>query len=206
MNDPILQKLAELPDDIQTIIDIGTNTGREIPYLKQRWPASKIIAVEPNPEPFKVMQEIPGIVPWRVAVGSRIHNALFYPSCRRSDRPHTGSSSLRQPKEHLTINPDVTFGEPFQVPVITIDYLCRSSMIDSIDLLWMDAQGCEGDIIAGSQSIIQERTRFIYTESYENEMYDGQMKRAQLFSALKNFAQIPLDDPYNILLKNDHAW
>jgi 2-O-methyltransferase len=201
--DPIFQKLYDLPDDVLTILDVGANSGKEIPLLKQRWPAARIIAIEPNPEPFAKLREHE-IECHNIALSHSNGKALFYPSTYRVDLPHTGSSSLRKPKEHLDLNADVSFGEPFSVITATLDSFCKTNAIESIDLLWMDVQGCEGDIVDGSK--MTENIRYIYTESYENEMYEGQKKRPELLRCLPTFSQVELGDKYNILLKNDcHA-
>lgn len=198
--DPIIERLKELPSNFQTIVDVGTNTGNEIQYFKDYWPNARIITIEPNPIPFEELKKINGIEHYKLALGYRNGYFPFYPSLYRNGKLHTGSGSLRRPKDHLQENPDVKFGESFLVETLTMDSFCKKYGISSIDFLWMDVQGCEGDIVENSL-IIKNNTNFIYTESYHNEMYEGQKIRHELLNILNNFSVVDLEDKYNILLK-----
>lgn len=200
--DAIIAKIEELPDDISIILDIGCNTGREIPHLTRRWPAARIIAIEPNHNVLaEFARHYPHIEVHCLAIGSENGKCLFYPSDRRGSKAHSGSSSIRKPKDHLTMNPDVTFSDPYEVSVKKLDTFCSEINVSHVDFIWMDVQGCEGDVICGGPLIIS-RSKFIYTEAYENEMYEGQVIRNDLLKMLSCYSNVEIEDKYNILLKN----
>lgn len=203
MNEPILIASQSLPDDIKVIIDIGAHIGQEIPYLKSRWSNARIIAIEPNPEPYQELIKHRGIETYQLAISDHEGVAPFYPSATFYDKPHSASSSLRRPKEHLEIFPGVSFGAPFLVSVLTLDAFCLEHGISGIDLLWMDVQGCEGDVIAGGPAMIP-KTRFIYAESYPNELYEGQAKREDFLKSLPHH-HLMFSDATDVLLRRNHA-
>jgi hypothetical protein len=50
------------------------------------------------------------------------------------------------------------------VPIVTIDDYFRSSGIDVIDLLKIDVEGYEMSVLAGAESVLAGRTRFVVVE------------------------------------------
>jgi len=100
----------------------------------------------------------------------------------------------------LIHNPSILFKSYYEVNCQTLDDFCIEKSIKNIDFVWMDAQGSEYDIIKSS-SIIKS-AKYIYTEAYENEMYEGQGTRNDIVKHLCNFSVVDIHDPYNILLRN----
>jgi len=61
--DNIIKYLDILPDDIDVIFDIGANTGKEIPFLLNRWKNAKIYCFEPIKEIYdNLLIEYGGVV------------------------------------------------------------------------------------------------------------------------------------------------
>ena len=47
-----------------------------------------------------------------------------------------------------------------------------ANKIDLVDLLWLDLQGKEVDVLAGSASALQEKVRFLHLEISRIKFYD----------------------------------
>jgi hypothetical protein len=86
------------------------------------------------------------------------------------------------------------------VPTLRLDDWCGENNIDRIDFIWMDVQGAEGDVIAGASRILK-KTRFLYTEYSNNELYEGQLSLKQLLARLPLF-DVLATYPGDVLLKN----
>src|ERR1700690_3814928 len=102
----------------------------------------------------------PGVGPWR-----------------SSTHPYSGS--VKEPKEHLTLYPHITFSPPTTVNMTMLDDYC----IGKVDWIWCDVQGAEDLVIAGGQQTFA-RTRFFYTEYLEFEAYEGQIGLAEIHRRL----------------------
>ena len=66
-------------------------------------------------------------------------------------------------------------------------------------MLFVDIQGAEKDMILGGKEILS-KTNWIFIESYENEMYEGQVTRAELINLLPDFELVNEFNDSNILL------
>ena len=64
----------------------------------------------------------------------------------------------------------------------------------------MDVQGAEGDVIKGASKTLQ-KTRFLYTEYNNNELYEGQPFLKSLLALLQSF-KVVTRYPEDVLLKN----
>ena len=89
------------------------------------------------------------------------------------NRNNTASSSLYKPKEHMVKWPWVHFDDKITVKTCSLDKFCFDYKINNIDFIWIDSQGAEYDIILGSQHILK-KTRFLYTEYSNKELYKDQ--------------------------------
>lgn len=107
------------------------------------------------------------------------------------------SSSIRQPKDHLKIVPHIRFSDPIQVECVNLDWFVLPKIID---LIWADIQGAEVDMINGGKETLA-RTRYLYTEYDNVEMYAGQINLAGILERLPYFELV---DSWhnNVLLRN----
>ena len=64
----------------------------------------------------------------------------------------------------------------------------------------VDVQGAEQDVIAGAPTILQ-KTRFLYTEYSNNELYEGQLSLKRLLALLPSF-EVEARYPGDVLLRN----
>ena len=105
-----------------------------------------------------------GLVPWR-----------------SSNHPYSGS--VKEPVEHLTLYPSITFAPPTTVFMERLDVTAIRLGIGKVDWIWCDVQGAEDLVIAGGQETFK-RTRFFYTEYLEFEAYQGQIGRDEIHRRL----------------------
>ena len=67
-----------------------------------------------------------------------------------------------------------------------LDTWCDENGIEAIDFIWLDVQGAEMDVIRGGEKVLV-KTRYIYTEYSDQELYEGQSPLDQLLNALPAF-------------------
>jgi 2-O-methyltransferase len=185
----------------RTIIEVGAHDGADTIRLAAI-PGVEVHAFEPDPRPVPPRRI--NIHVERCAVGASDGTfAHFYPSATRGGVPWTCSGSLREPTGHLEAYPDVTFGPRIMVEVVSLDAYCARHGIGAVDLLWLDVQGAEGDVIAGARETLA-RTRYLYTEACDVELYEGQVTRAQLLAMLPGWRVLhewPSNAEVNLLLE-----
>lgn len=216
---PIYAQLAALipQSPPPVIIECGCHVGVDTQRLRETFPGARLIAVEPDPRNLAQLSSrgitsIAEVLP--MAVSDHDGTATFHlseadlntehPSWVKS-RDYSGSSSLKRPAEHAVQHPWCVFEKSVEVPTITLDTLARERSIDRIDLIWADVQGAEDLLIAGGQAALA-RTRYLYTEFSDTEVYKGQIPLAQILDRLPGGPQawsIVEKFPYDVLLRNN---
>ena len=119
----------------KTIIDAGAHIGFASIYFARRFPEARILAVEPSPANFELLQYNVGGYPNVRA----IHGALWGES---------GKIGLVDNSNFTDISVGPDGGE--QVPAYTVPDLMRIAEIDRIDLLKMDIEGAEREVFSGN--------------------------------------------------------
>lgn len=114
----------------------------------------------------------------------------------------TESNSIRKPKNHLVRYKQVVFNNKESVESITLDTYCKENKIKNIDFIWADLQGAESNMIIGASKILK-KTRYLFTEYSDDEMYEGQVNRKKLLELLPEFNVVGYYGN-NILLKNNN--
>ena len=94
------------------------------------------------------------------------------------------SGSIRKPKLHTEVWPWVKFENQIDVPIVRLDDWAKAENISSVDLVWADTQGAEGDLIEGGLSVLRN-TQFLHTEYGSKEWYEGQISLDEICDALE---------------------
>jgi FkbM family methyltransferase len=202
-------KLHRRPDDIHSmlsrllgdsrrkvILECGAHVGADTLLLAEL-PGATVHAIEPDPR-----NSIPAranVVEHRVAISDRDGSAPLLLSEQGWGMPWTESSSLKQPKLHLE-RYAVTFGESVIVETRSLNSITAELRLDTIDLIWADIQGAERELIAGGGETLA-RTRYLYTEYANEELYEGQLTLAEMLAMLPDFGVVELWED-NVLLEN----
>lgn len=158
----------------KVFIELGSNIGQDTDWMA-RIPNTAIYSCEPDPRCLYVPH--PNVRRFPVAVTDRCGPVDLVLSAKNSVCPGmvwTASSSISAPKQHLKYFPGVTFGESIKVAGITLDWLADVNGLDQVDFIWCDIQGAEGQMVAGGTKTLA-RTKFLYTEYSNNELYEGQV-------------------------------
>jgi 2-O-methyltransferase len=152
--------------DDPVVLEIGANVGDTTLEILRVMPNAKIFAFEPDPraiEIFKASVSSENVHLIECAVGDRNGTTSFHQSTGKGRfKDWNASGSIRKPKTHLEIWPEVKFETDITVPIIRLDDWANELNIDRIDFIWTDAQGAESDIVAGGLNTIN-KARFFYT-------------------------------------------
>jgi len=194
MNKAIIKHLIKKDNDI-VIIEIGAANGSDTAEFLSTFESVnkfKIYAIEPHPRNFNIINE-------HFCNNNRVHlsNAAisdksgetdFYISVtdRNSDLLAL-SSSIVKPKEHLAKWPMITFDEKIKINSFSLDDFVENQQIDVVDFIWADVQGAERHMIQGGIKTLTEKTRFLYTEYSNIELYENQPNLRELQELLPDF-------------------
>jgi FkbM family methyltransferase len=200
------------------ILEIGCNDGTHTKWFLEAFAQPHIYCFEPDPraiERFKAnLGSQKNVKLFECALSDKEGEITFYQSSGAPNKDIADylpdsmpdgwdlSGSIRPPKEHLEEFPWVKFDTNITVPTITLDAWCKQQNITEIDFIWMDVQGAEIDVFRGGAGMLP-KTRYIFTEYSERQMYSGQYTLPQLLEYLKDFVLL-VRYQGDILLKNKH--
>lgn len=147
--DTFLWKHYDLPypDGPTTIIDAGAHIGLASIDFARRFPEATIIALEPHPENFALLQA-------NTHSHANIHpiNAALWPTegSLEITNPEAGTWSFQC---HANQNGDIK--------ALTIPSLLAQFQIDSLDLLKIDIEGAEKELFAANYEWLKHVTSII---------------------------------------------
>jgi FkbM family methyltransferase len=174
------------------IFEIGANTGQDT-YILSNIRGSVVHAFECDEK--NELHSLDNVIVNRHAISDKEGELEF----NRSSNSESGS--IKNPKNHLTKYAHITFGEKIKVKSTTLDIYCKKNNIDAIDFLWCDIQGAEEEMILGGTEILP-KTKYIYTEYSNDEMYECQITLKRILELLPDFEVIGYFDFDNVLLRN----
>ena len=139
----------------QVIVDVGANIGMATLWFKARWPKAQVIAVEPDPENFALLQrnlkDIPGV---------RTVQAALAPSDGTIGLETEG---LHPSAYHIrTLRPGET-----GVQAMTVTTLMQQCGIDQIDLLKLDIEGAEKELFGSPDLAWMDRVHTLAVELHD---------------------------------------
>lgn len=195
------------------IVEIGAARGedtsrilRRLKELKPNMPY-EYYAFEPDPrniEDIKRGQSYQEIHLIPAAVGDANKRTVFHQSSGKNPQfgyEHTLSGSLKQPVQHLQAHPWCKFDKQIEVRMMTLNTFFEAFSLTNIDFIWCDVQGAEDLVLAGGDYALAH-TRFLYTEYYNHEMYQGQIPAPEIHRRLGSMWKIVDQWPYDILFEN----
>ncbi|GEM_PF-1258177 len=191
----MLPKLLAREDPV--ILEIGCNNGSHTLEFLRLFNKARIYAFEPDPRALAAFRS--RINDGRVklhdmAISDKDGETEFHlsdglPSPEwKAIRPLGWdlSGSIKQPKEHLIVNPWCTFAHAITVKTKKLDTWCREEGVAAIDFIWADVQGAEEDLIKGGLETLR-KTRYFYTEYNDRELYKGQIPFVEIQRLLPDF-------------------
>ena len=208
----ILQRL--IGADATTILEIGAHHGDHTVALMGTFPRATVHSFEPDPRAFAVHRKMvnsPRSKHYQMAIGATNGRASFHTSgglppgeqaALKANYPEgwDQSGSLRTPKGHIEKYPWCKFKRTISVEVRTLDTWASKHAPGKIDFIWADMQGAEGDLATdGAQTL--SRTRFLYCEYSNEELYEGEPSLAKLLELMPTF-DVVYRLPGDVLLRN----
>ncbi len=180
----------------KTFVELGAHRGTDTCWMAEI-PDVTIHAVEPDPRNTQPWR--PNVIQHRAAIADHDGAGKLILSQSGWGMEWTHSSSIKQPKHHLRRFP-VTFGQSIDVRMVTLDTLYRECGLKSIDFIWADIQGAEGDMIRGGELALAH-TRYLYTEYSDDELYEDQPTLKAILEMLPDYRVVELW-PDDVLLEN----
>jgi len=180
----------------KTFLELGSHCGTDTAWMSAISGVT-IHAFEPDPRNHQPPRQ--NVIQHRAAISDCDGRAPFTLSLRGWEQEWTHSSSLKKPTNHLLRYP-VTFGDRIDVETISLDTFSRRECPGTIDFIWADIQGAEREMIRGGRQTLA-RTRFLFTEYSDDELYEGQATLSQIMSMLPQFRVVELW-PDDVLLEN----
>jgi len=201
----VLRSCIHTPKPV--ILEIGANDGQHSRWFADLFPQGRIHCFEPDPRATARWRAMighrPNVTLHELAIADRDGTATFHQSDGAGGRHYDASGSIRCPKNHLLVNPDITFAQNLQIPTQRLDSWCEREHVEEVDFIWMDVQGAELDVIRGGRRTLA-RTRTIYTEYNALELYEGQVGLAGILKELGHFSIFRLY-PEDVLLRNQRC-
>lgn len=144
--------------EVGWIVDLGANVGYSAAYLLTRFPGSRVLAVEPDPDNFAILSR--NLAPYgdrarlvKSAVWSQAARLVLNADAREWNR------SVREARE----------GERADIEAVGVADLLREHGIDRVSILKMDIEGSEREVFGRGHEEWLGRVRTIATELHGDE-------------------------------------
>jgi len=216
------QQIAELiglDNPHPVILEIGAYDGKDGKEIAEQFASCEVHCFEADPRSqslFELLNEPYGKINLhKIALGNVNGEIEFYQSDSETRRHYdfqndwSASSSIRKPKTHLDLFPDVQFEKKIKVRCLKLDTWYRQNFTSHqlIDFVWADVNGAEEDVILGGINTLTNNARYLYIETSDKELYEGQITTDKLLELLPTFSVLDiyknLGNFANILLKNN---
>ena len=200
-----IKDLIDKPDPV--VIEIGANVGRDSQRFLDTFPGIRLYCIEPDPRCIakfdrRINDDRCTLHKFAVADYDGDSKLLLSSGSKSGHKsPHINSSSLLEPTGHLEKFPWCEFIETADIQVRTLDKWAEEEGIEEVDFIWADTQGGEKMMILGGLQVLS-RTRYLYTEYSDSELYKGQPKLKDILYLLPSY-RIAKGFPTNVLLKNE---
>jgi len=192
----IKQQIANLIGNNKkvVILDVGAYDGKDAAAFNNIFDDCEIHCFEADSRSQKLFEQLNSsnnnLTLWKCAIGSvDWKQVALYKSDRINRENWSASSSIREPKNHLGYFNDIKFDEVEMVDSSTLDMWAWFHNFDVIDLLWCDVNGAEQDVILGATDTLK-KTRFVYLEYSDKELFNGQLNKKELLSLLPSFEEL----------------
>jgi 2-O-methyltransferase len=180
-------------------LELGAHVGEDTEWMA-RIPGVTIHAFEPDPR-NKLSGDYPNVFFHPLAISRTSGTADLFLSQKWDEKPWTCSSSLHAPTDaHYKRWPAITFDGVASVQTISLDDFYTGFALDTIDFIWCDIQGAEGDMIRGGETALAH-SRYLYTEYSDAREFENQITLAEILKLLGAWSII-YQWPDDVLLKN----
>lgn len=152
------------------VVEAGAHKGEDT--LRLAALCEHVHAFEPIPELYQALEQATAGCENVSAYRYALSNASRTTRMWRSSGGDTQNSSLRKPKDHLRIYPQIAFEGRVSVKVTSLDAWAKDNDIDHVDGLWLDLQGEELKALLGAKTLLP-KVRALVLEASLSEIYEG---------------------------------
>ena len=181
-NSPQITLLGLLELPLDTIIDVGANTGQFARKISGFFPNARLYCFEPLPGPFRALSswaktQKERVITFNLAIGDKEDDVEMF-----LHEDHTPSSSLLATTKLTEEYYPFTKGQKrIRVKQLTLDSALKQvqSELSSKILIKLDVQGYEDRVIAGGRELFKRASACILEVGLDH-LYEEQAKFTQL--------------------------
>jgi FkbM family methyltransferase len=199
--------------NVNVLIEIGCHFGTDTEEFRKFHPHARIVCFEPDPRNIEILKKrnIDKICELHeLAISNENGETSFYLSSGDSrgksvdkilqEHDWSCSSSLKKPTGHLKEHTWITFDNQAIVKTTRLDDV-ESLKNTVIDFIWADVQGAEDLVFSGAIETLK-RTRYVYTEYSDNELYEKQLNLQSIINLFGSDWEVIEIFRNDVLLKN----
>jgi 2-O-methyltransferase len=171
------------------IFEIGANNGDDSQEFYEVFENPTLYCFEPGIESIeKFKQKSLKAYLFEGAISDKNGTDNYYPS--NNDGL---SGGILPPTEHMyEMSPQLVFSDPVTVKTITLDTFVKNNNIGIIDLIYADVQGAEEKMIRGGMNTLLNKTRFLFTEYSQVEIYKSAISKERILELLPMYEIIEI--------------
>lgn len=171
--------------NIQTIMDIGANTGKYAYTMSEVFPEAQIYSFEPLPECYhelcRRMANVKRFTAYNIGLGSKSGTSTFF-----RNKYSSASSFLPMTQVHKQAFPQTKEAFSEQSRIVRLDDIAHELVIKEPLLVKIDVQGYEMQVLEGGMSVIQKASIIILETSFE-ALYEDQSLFHDLYLYLESW-------------------
>lgn len=171
--------------NINTVLDIGANTGQFTKTISTLLPNAKIYSFEPLPECFEQIQRLANKNPQIKALNLGIGNQSGVICFERSS-VSVSSSFLKMSDIHKEAFPSTKNNNTIDVKIAKLDDVIKDLDITESLLIKIDVQGYENEVLKGGEKTIK-KAKLIIVETSFVTLYESQPLFDEIYSMFKNW-------------------
>jgi len=162
--------------DIQTIVDVGANTGEYAQELRLYFPKAVIYAIEPHPQTFKKLSSLAKKIKLHVfnqGLGDHVGKGKLWDFADDAQLKHTQpTSTLASTLKEVIEDLHGQKAQAYEFSLNTLDNFAEQEKIKKIDFLKIDIEGAEITVLRGAKQLLKNKSiSFIQFEFNEMNAY-----------------------------------
>lgn len=205
-------------DNKAIILDIGCYDGRDSIRFSEFLKDFVVYSFDPDPRSTELFRKnykhAHNTLLYEIALSNFDGYINFYLSDSdtrkhyKDQKTWSASSSIKEPKFHKELFKDVYYKDVMQVRSKKLDTWYKEVIHNNqlLSFIWADVNGAEEDLILGGIKTLSEKTKYLYIEFSNKELFKNQINLDTLLKLIPMFEVMNFYDVGenfgNVLLKN----